>query len=79
MHRYTPINCEVHDGFELACMRRLRYEVQWRDAATGTLLHDRIEFRDLEYPKGEEYLIAISSHGEPLRIRLDLILSKLPY
>ncbi len=78
MSSYTPINCEVHDGFELACMRRLHYEVQWRDA-DGTLKRDRIEFVDLEYPKGEEYLIANSSHGEPLRIRLDRIISKLPY
>nr|WP_067295732.1 Rho-binding antiterminator [Marinobacterium profundum] len=78
MHSYTPINCEVHDGFELACMRRLRYEVHWRDA-DGTFMQDRIEFVDLEYPRGEEYLIALSSHGEPLRIRLDRIISKLPY
>ncbi|WP_027857277.1 Rho-binding antiterminator [Marinobacterium jannaschii] len=76
--QYQPINCEVHDGYELACMRHAIHSVTWLDES-GTTRQQPLRFLDLENKRGEEYLIAESPSGEQLRIRLDRISSKLPY
>lgn len=73
---YRPINCEVHDGYELACMRRAVHEVCWQDGSEHKAL---LRFLDLECAQGKEYLIAENQAGERFRIRLDQITSTLPY
>ncbi len=78
MESYTPINCEVHDGFELACMRRAIHEVLWRDGE-GRVHREKLRFLNLDNSQHEEHLIAENRHGERLRIRLDQIQSRLPY
>lgn len=74
---YKPINCEVHDGYELACMRHAVHEVCWHDGTEA--FQERLRFLDLECAQGQEYLIAENQTGARYRIRLDQISSSLPY
>lgn len=74
---YQPINCEIHDGYELACMRKAIHSVSWcEDDKTFT---ETLRFLDLEYTQGQEFLIAENKSGTQFRIRLDTITSQLPY
>lgn len=77
MKDYQPIQCERHDGYELACMRRAEHIVSWQDDVGEHT--ETLRFRDIEVGNGEEYLIADTQSGETRRIRLDLINSSLPY
>lgn len=75
--QYQPIQCEIHDGYELACMRKAIHDLQWQDEQGKQQV--RLRFLDLEYTKAGEFLIAEDQSGKQFRIRLDSILSKLPY
>ncbi len=77
MKDYQPIQCELHDGYELACMRRAEHAVSWQDAAGQH--SETLQFMDIEISNGEEHLIAVTANGEQRRIRLDMITSTLPY
>ncbi|MBY4678508.1 Rho-binding antiterminator [Marinobacterium arenosum] len=77
MNPYEPINCEVHDGFELACIRNAIIELSWREGDAHR--HQQVRFLDLENSKEGEFLIAENRQGDRLRIRLDMITSQLPY
>ncbi len=74
---YKPISCEVHDGYELACMRRAIHELIWLDEEGSH--RKKLRFLVLDYSGGQEYLVAEEQSGETLRIRLDRITSTLPY
>ncbi len=74
---YQPINCEVHDGYELACMRRAVHGVTWIDGEDTVT--ELLRFLDLKYAEGNEFLIAETQSGERRSIRLDKITSNLPY
>ena len=77
MEKYIPIQCEVHDLYEIACMHRTTAEVVWRDEqdAQQTAL---LRYRDIKIREGQEYLIADNDQGEQLEIRLDRIESLPP-
>ncbi|MDO6562997.1 Rho-binding antiterminator [Amphritea sp. 1_MG-2023] len=77
MTDYKPIQCDLHDGFELACMRRLVDQVIWQDN-NGQLQRDKLRFINIDIRNGEECLIAADHNGQQLRIRLDRIQSKPP-
>lgn len=77
MKDYKNINCEVHDGYELACMRKAIHEVTWQEGDQSQTA--KLRFLDLEYSNKEEHLIAENQAGEKFRIRLDMITSSLPY
>lgn len=74
---YSPINCAIHDCFELACMRKAVHRVEW--VYQGEKLSETLRFLDIEYTKDGEYLIAENEQHEPRKIRLDIITSQLPY
>ncbi|MFW1676873.1 Rho-binding antiterminator [Pontibacter sp. JAM-7] len=74
---YQPINCDQHDGYELACMRHAIHLFKWHDG--NQIRSEKLRCRDLEYTGGAEYLLADNRDGEPFRIRLDQIISSLPY
>lgn len=76
-NKYQPINCNIHDGYELACIRRAIHEITWSD--NDQTLTAKLRFLDLEYSKDGEYLIAENTHRDTLKIRLDSISSTLPY
>lgn len=75
--QYQPINCEIHDGYELACMRRAIHPVVWME--DGETFTEVLRFLDLKYSAEGEYLIAENQQHEPRTIRLDSITSQLPY
>ena len=72
MSEYKPIQCELHDSYELACMRKLIEEVMWRDDS-GHINREKLRYMNIEIHKGEEFLIAENREGQPRRIRLDHI------
>ncbi|OOZ41318.1 hypothetical protein BOW53_04160 [Solemya pervernicosa gill symbiont] len=71
---YTPIDCGLYSRFEVAIMHRCRLRLSWSDV-TGTAHIDTVMPLDLETREGSEYLIAESSLGDAIRLRLDLITS----
>jgi len=72
MNDYRPIPCAVHEGYQLAVMRRQRLRVQGRDAEGGalTLLGMAV---DVFARQGEEFLVLEGAPGEQVTIRLDRI------
>lgn len=74
---YQPIQCAIHDGYELACMRNAIHLVEWQ--IDDTSFSQRLRFLDLQYTSEGEYLIAEDQAGEQYKIRLDSIHSRLPY
>lgn len=74
---YQPINCEIHDSYELACMRNAIHLVEWKE--DDTAFSQRLRFLDLEYTPEGEFLIAEDHEGNNYRVRLDSISSRLPY
>lgn len=77
MSEYKPIQCELHDGYELACMRKLIAEVIWRDDS-GHIHREKLRYLDIEILRGEEFLIADNREGQQRRLRLDRIESMPP-
>ena len=85
--KYEPMNCEIHDGYELACIRKSIHEVTWLEE--GQIVSAKLRFLDIECTKGAEYLIADSliteniavekNQHKTFKIRLDMITSTLPY
>ncbi len=72
MEKYIPIQCEVHDLYEIACMHRSTGKVVWRDdqdAQQSALLR----YLDIKISDHQEYLIAEDDQGMRLEIRLDRI------
>ncbi len=77
MTDYKPVDCSTYGQFELAILRRRPLLMGWRDENGLTrvaLLHPR----DLETRQGEEFLLAETTQGEPLRVRLDRIIQARP-
>ena len=72
MDAYKPINCELHDGFELDCIRHSIKQVIWRDA-DGHIHNQTLRYLDMEIKAGEEFLVAENREKQQLRIRLDQI------
>jgi Rho-binding antiterminator len=73
MSDYESIDCSTYTEYELAIMRRQRLRMRWR----GEDKLDHLEVVtpvDLETREGEEFLIARTGSGDPLRVRLDRIL-----
>jgi Rho-binding antiterminator len=66
MEPYRPISCDLHDHLEIACLRRLRLQVELTD---GTLVEGRA-LTTVSTPAKEEFLRLESADG--LRdLRLD--------
>ena len=73
MSDYKPINCSDYGRYETAILRRQTLMLTWRDADNVTHM-ERVKPEDLETKKGEEFLVGRTGTGEPLRLRLDLII-----
>ncbi|MHB8454089.1 MAG: Rho-binding antiterminator [Acidiferrobacterales bacterium] len=68
---YRPISCANYDVFEIAILHRNNLRLIW---ATGNILHDQVLTPvNLETRNAEEFLIARTTTGQTLRIRLDWI------
>jgi len=74
---YQAISCEIHDGYELACIRRAVHKLSWSDGEH--CYTELLRCLDLDCSDGQEFLLAENQSGEKFRIRLDKITSQLPY
>ena len=72
MADYRPIDCDIHDHYELAIIKRRRLRLGWRDDAGRSRL-GRVRPIDLMTRRGEEFLIFVDAAGTRHEVRLDLI------
>jgi len=70
---YHIVDCDLHDLYEIACLRRQRLLLHWSDPA-GLAHLELVDPRTLETTPAGEFLIGSRVSGEPVRIRLDHIL-----
>lgn len=77
MPEYIPIQCEIHDLYEIACMHRTVAEVVWRDDQ-GVQQSALLRYLDIKIRDHQEYLIAEDQQGVEVEIRLDRIESLPP-
>ena len=77
MTDYIPIDCSRYNEFELAIMHHTRLRLGWRDAA-GLIHVESLLPTDLRTRRSAEYLVAASTTGRELEIRLDHIISSEP-
>lgn len=59
MEPYRPISCDLHDHLEIACLRRLRLQVELTD---GTQVEGRA-LTTMSTPAKEEFLRLESADG----------------
>ena len=69
---YHPIDCTDHSKYELAIMRQQKLHIAWKNTHNSHNI-TTIKPLDLQTWQGEEFLIAESLQGQPLKIRLDHI------
>lgn len=73
MTDYQPIPCASYDHYEIAILHGQLLRVTWRD--DQALVHvETLRPRDLQTRAGEEYLLAETTAGQTLMLRLDKIL-----
>lgn len=77
MSDYTPIDCDQYSEYELAILRKWKLRIGWQDEA-GLSHIEMLLPRDLVTRQGEEFLIAETTAGERLEIRLDQITETQP-
>jgi Rho-binding antiterminator len=73
LSEYRIVDCDLHDLYEIACLRRQRLLLHWADA-TGMAHLELVDPRTLETTPAGEFLVGSRATGEPVRIRLDRIL-----
>ncbi len=77
MSDYVPIDCADYDVYEIAIMRRQRLRLCWR-AGDGQAFEETVTPKDLRTEHHAEFLLAETSGGEPLKLRLDAITAVQP-
>jgi Rho-binding antiterminator len=73
LSEYRLIDCDLHDLYEIACLRRQRLLLHWADLE-GPARLELIDPQTLETSPEGEFLLGRRVTGEPVRIRLDRIL-----
>jgi Rho-binding antiterminator len=74
---YIPIDCELYSQYELAIIRRQRLRVAWRDT-TGNCYLQALLPVNLQTRDGAEFLLARTTRGKLLELRLDRIIASRP-
>jgi Rho-binding antiterminator len=70
---YRPIDCDLHDRFELAAMHREELVLEWRDDAGDEHVgHVRVD--DVETRENGEFLLGQLRTGSRFEVRLDRVL-----
>lgn len=69
---YRPIDCALHDEYEIAIMHKKYLPVRWLDD-NGEFHTGRILPKDTQVKNKEEFLIAVDQANNELCIRLDKI------
>lgn len=74
MADYRPVDCAVHDRYELAIMRRQCLRLSWRER-DGLLRVEVVRALNLETRGGEEFLVFADAADRRRQVRLDRILN----
>lgn len=74
MSDYLPVDCVVHDRYELAIMRRQCLRLSWREP-DGLLRVEVVRPLDLETRAGEEFLVFADAADRRRQVRLDRVLN----
>lgn len=69
---YRPIDCGRYSAYEVAILHHQRLRLAWL-SVEGHHHIDVVRPRDLQTRRSEEFLIAHTSEGETLTVRLDRI------
>lgn len=69
---YKPVSCDLHSQYELAIMHKNKLQLSWLSEGEF-VTESNISALDVQTKNKAEYLIAVTSHGENLCIRLDHI------
>lgn len=72
--QYQPINCDLHDYFEIAAMRHQKKHLTYR-CETGAVITEEFECLDLNCHDGEEFLLVANIRGQQQEIRLDYVIA----
>lgn len=70
--RYEPVSCDYHDQLEAAAMHKSTVELEFE--LDGVTQREKGRVEDVYTAGGAEF-IRFASHGGPLEIRLDHIIS----
>lgn len=71
---YQPIDCDLHDFFEIAAMRHLNKHLTYR-CDTGAVITEELKCLNLFSHGGEEFLLVANIRGLQQEIRLDHVLA----
>lgn len=73
MNTYQPLDCDLHDYLEIACLRSYRLHIELMDGAslTAKALTTRTS-------SDKEEFLCVESAGGPQEIRLDQLLAVTP-
>jgi transcriptional antiterminator Rof (Rho-off) len=74
---YRPVDCDTHSRYEEAVLLRRRLRLKWR-TSNGEVREELVRPVDVITKKGEEFLLAHTTDGEELMLRLDHILKSDP-
>jgi Rho-binding antiterminator len=74
---YRPIDCDVHDRYELAALHREELVLEWLDEG-GEVHTGHVRVDDVETRENGEFLRGQLRSGSPLEVRLDRVLRHSP-
>jgi Rho-binding antiterminator len=74
---YRPIDCDVHDRYELAALQREELVLEWVDEA-GRTHTGHVRVNDVETRENGEFLLGQLRSGSPVELRLDRVLRHSP-
>lgn len=70
---YKPVSCELHSQYELAIMHKNKLHLTYQSESHSSV-SSIVTPTDVQTKNKAEYLIAVTSSGENLCIRLDHII-----
>ena len=71
LNNYNPIDCALHEHYQLAVIKRASLDLVWIDA--GGMHKDRVLAKDVSTHSQAEYLSVHSKTAGEFEIRLDFI------
>lgn len=69
---YIPIDCALHDEYEIAVMHKKPLQIKWLDE-NGQQHTEKVLPKDVLVKNKEEFLVANTSDNREICIRLDRI------
>lgn len=70
---YKPVSCDLHSQYELAIMHKSKLHLTYQ-SENHSSVSNIVTPTDVQTKNKAEYLIAVTSRGENLCIRLDHII-----